>query len=114
MGVKEKIFDNYARFSPIPWFIGEYGANNQPRLRIKGDLEDMQTAAEQSTDFLGTTFFQFQTAYWMGSRNGPGFGRYGLFSLGETTLADEAAMSLCVLSFLAHPLPQHRFAMAPR
>jgi len=86
--IKEKIFDNYARFSPIPWFIGEYGANGQFAATIQGDLEDMQRTAERSSDFLGTTFFQFQTAYWKTAKTDLNFGQNGIFSLGAKTLAD--------------------------
>jgi len=86
--VKEKIADNYARFSPVPWFIGEYGANGQFAATIQGDLEDMQRTAERSSDFLGTTFFQFQTAYWKTAKTDLNFGQNGLFSLGAKTLAD--------------------------
>jgi len=87
--VKEKIANNYAKFSPVPWFIGEYGANNQFKATIQGDLEDMERLAEDSSDFLGTTFFQFQTAYWRGGGE-MNFGHYGLFSLGvdEKSLGD--------------------------
>merc|ERR1712151_915783 len=86
--VKEKIADNYARFSPIPWFIGEYGANGQFAATIQGDLEDMQRTAERDSDFLGTTFYQFQTAYWKTARTDLNFGQNGLFSLGSRSLAD--------------------------
>jgi len=86
--VKEKIADNYARFSPIPWFIGEYGANGQFAATIQGDLEDMQRTAERDSDFLGTTFFQFQTAYWKSATTELNFGQNGLFSLGTKTLGD--------------------------
>jgi len=87
--IKEKIAKNYARFSPVPWFIGEYGANNQFKATIQGDLEDMTNWAEENSDFLGTTFFQFQTAYWRGGGK-MNFGHYGLFSMGvdEKSLGD--------------------------
>jgi len=85
--VKEMIASKYANFAPIPWFIGEYGANRQPAARIRSDLEDMQRTAEANTGFLGSVFYQFETAYWKG-RMGLNFGHYGLFSLGTQTLAD--------------------------
>merc|ERR1719384_1374429 len=44
--VKEVIGRQYAQFSPIRWFIGEYGANGQPGATIQRDLEDMQRTAE--------------------------------------------------------------------
>merc|ERR1712151_257647 len=52
------------------------------------DLEDMQRTAERDSDFLGTTFFQFQTAYWKSARTDLNFGQNGLFSLGSRSLGD--------------------------
>lgn len=88
--VKEMIANKYAKFSPIPWFIGAYGANGQYASMIQADLEDMQrTAEEKDSHFLGTAFFQFQTAYFEGRpAQGNNFGHYGLFGLGANTFGD--------------------------
>merc|ERR1711992_508126 len=61
--VKAVIANNYAKYAPVPWFIGEYGANGQSYETIKGDLVDMQKTAEEDPNFLGASFFQFQTAH---------------------------------------------------
>jgi len=82
--VKEVISSKYAdTFGPIPWFIGEYGANGQSAALIQGDLEDMQrTAEEEGSNFLGAAFFQFQTAHFKGGAEL----NFGLFSLGSEKL----------------------------
>merc|ERR1740121_1171707 len=82
--VKEVIGNKYAdRFSPIPWFIGEYGAMGQPATTIQSDLEDMQTTAEtEGSDFAGAAFFQFQTAHFKGGSEL----NFGLFTLGSEKL----------------------------
>merc|ERR1740121_1527492 len=82
--VKQVIGSKYAdRFSPIPWFIGEYGANGQPATTIQNDLEDMQTTAEtEGSDFVGAAFFQFQTAHFKGGAEL----NFGLFRLGSEKL----------------------------
>merc|ERR1712241_1366357 len=37
--VKAVIANNYAKYAPVPWFIGEYGANGQSYETIKGGPE---------------------------------------------------------------------------
>mmetsp|Transcript_139140 Transcript_139140/g.352799 ORF Transcript_139140/g.352799 Transcript_139140/m.352799 type:complete len:696 (-) Transcript_139140:370-2457(-) len=93
--VDEMISKVYDQFSPIPWFIGEYGGNGQDKATIQADLMSMQQRASNSEDFLGAAFFQFQTTYWKGGAE-MNFGLFGLGSdiLGETgELCDE--MSPC-------------------
>jgi len=80
--VKAVIANNYAKYAPVPWFIGEYGANGQSYDTIKGDLVDMQKTAEEDPSFLGAAFFQFQTAHFKG---GPEL-NFGLFKLGDQEL----------------------------
>jgi len=78
--VNEVISRDYARFEPTPWFIGEYGANGQPKSVIRADLEGMQLAAEAAgSSFAGAVMFEFQTSYWKGGSEK----NFGLFSLGE-------------------------------
>merc|ERR1711933_527262 len=69
-------------FAPIPWFIGEYGANGQLASTIQADLEDMQNLAAQQSDFLGAAMFQFQTAHFKGGSEL----NFGLFRLGDEKL----------------------------
>lgn len=81
--VKSVIANNYAaKYAPVPWFIGEYGANGQSYNTIKEDLMDMQKTAEEDPNFLGAAFFQFQTAHFKG---GPEL-NFGLFKLGKEKL----------------------------
>lgn len=94
--VKEKVLAKYEQFAPIPWFIGEYGANGQTAASIQSDLEDMQRTAELEagdTGFLGAAFFQFQTAYWKGGSEM----NYGIFSLGAEKIG-----SVTPACFMAH------------
>merc|ERR1719480_594583 len=61
-----------------------------PRLLLTSSAlqhQHMDRTAEANTGFLGSAFFQFETAYWQG-RMGLNFGHFGLFSLGTKTLAD--------------------------
>merc|ERR1712038_891435 len=92
--VKAVVANNYAKFSPIPWFIGEYGANGQLAATIQGDLEDMQREAQQQTDFMGAAFFQFQTAHFKGGSEL----NFGLFSLGEQVLSEKSGLPVYCLS----------------
>merc|ERR1712087_346008 len=80
--VKAVVASNYAKYAPVPWFIGEYGANGQSYDTIKDDLVDMQKTAEEDPNFMGAAFFQFQTAHFKG---GPEL-NFGLFRLGERVL----------------------------
>jgi len=82
--VDEMISKVYDQFSPIPWFIGEYGGNGQDKATIQADLMSMQQRASNSEDFLGAAFFQFQTTYWKGGAEM----NFGLFSLGTDQLGE--------------------------
>jgi len=82
--VDEMVSKEYSRFAPVPWFIGEYGANGQDKATIQGDLAAMQKRASESDDFLGAAFFQFQTTYWKGGAEM----NFGLFSLGTEQLGE--------------------------
>jgi len=72
----------YEQFLPIPWFIGEYGANGQDETVIRADLESMDEQAKEGGAFWGAIFFQFQTTYWKGGAEQ----NFGLFGLQEKTL----------------------------
>lgn len=76
--VHELVSKNYAKFEPVPWFIGEYGALGQTKDVIQSDLVSMDTAASSGGSFSGVAFFQFQTAYWKGGAEM----NFGLFGLG--------------------------------
>jgi len=80
--VKAVVANNYGKYAPVPWFIGEYGANGQSYDTIKNDLVDMEKTAEKDPNFLGAAFFQFQTAHFKG---GPEL-NFGLFKLGDEEL----------------------------
>jgi len=75
--VDKIVSEQYAKFRPIPWFIGEYGANGQTKAQIRIDLEAMDRRAQDGGDFLGTTFYQFQSDY----QNGGLAKNFGLFAL---------------------------------
>merc|ERR1719401_535560 len=77
-----KVYDEH--FAPVPWFIGEYGANGLPTDVITSDLASMEEAAQAGRHFLGGVVFQFQTAYWKG---GPEV-NFGLFGLGGEKLGE--------------------------
>merc|ERR1712012_643906 len=86
--VKAVVANNYAKFSPIPWFIGEYGANGQLAETIQSDLEDMEKlATEEGSNFLGAAFFQFQTAHFKGGSEL----NFGVFKLGSEKLTEISA-----------------------
>mmetsp|Transcript_107689 Transcript_107689/g.332700 ORF Transcript_107689/g.332700 Transcript_107689/m.332700 type:complete len:741 (-) Transcript_107689:97-2319(-) len=83
--VRDVIGGNYAHFEPTPWFIGEYGANGQPRDVIEDDLKAMQHAAlEKDSSFMGVTFFQFQTA----NQKGGSELNFGMFDLGTEQITE--------------------------
>merc|ERR1740121_229800 len=49
---------HYHQFEPIPWFIGEYGANGMSSAAIKAELECMEKAAQDENDpFMGMISF---------------------------------------------------------
>merc|ERR1712241_1230755 len=90
--VKAVIEGDYAkRFAPIPWYIGEYGANGQDFDTGKGDMESIQALAEQDPLFLGAVFFQFQVAYFKGGSEM----NFGLFGLGNEKLGEIPANEGC-------------------
>jgi len=85
--VRDVIGQNYEQFLPIPWFIGEYGANGQPKSVIQRDLVVMQREVEKEGAFLGVAFFQFQTAYFKGGSEM----NFGLFELQKGEAVTETA-----------------------
>jgi len=87
--VRENIGSAYDQFLPTPWFIGEYGASQQPEAIIRNDLMDMQREAEAGGAFMGVAFHQFQTAYWKG---GSGMS-FGIFALQDEKVTETAWIS---------------------
>jgi hypothetical protein len=79
--VKEFIGSGYEEtVGAIPWFIGEYGALWNTADEIERDMQAIDADARDSTPFVGSAFFQFQTSY----RKGFGTERnFGIFSLGD-------------------------------
>jgi len=98
--VNAMVSKEYARFSPAPWFIGEYGANGQPADVIQADLEAMHKSASESSGFLGAAVFQFQTAHWKGGSEM----NFGLFRLGDQELG--STDEICAGSY-CHTYPVH-------
>merc|ERR1719330_1196557 len=82
--VRDLISQDYSRFHPTPWFIGEYGGNGQDEDVIRADLQSMQAYAVGSDSFLGAAFFQFQTTYWKGGAEM----NFGLFGLGDDQIGE--------------------------
>lgn len=80
--VRDLINASYQQFVPVPWFIGEYGANGLTQEVIKSDLHDIEARAAGNDPFMGAAVFQFQTAYWKGGSEM----NFGLFSLGKKLL----------------------------
>lgn len=79
-GIVGYMAQHYYQFEPIPWFIGEYGANGMDQDAIEAELADMEeTAGDETNPFLGMAFFQFQTAYFKGGSEK----NFGLFRLGD-------------------------------
>jgi len=77
-GLKGMLADSYAPFLPRPWFIGEMGFNGAHGDDIEAELKAMHTYATEGRGFLGTFFFQFQTAYFKGQGSELNFGMFGL------------------------------------
>merc|ERR1712194_132380 len=50
--VREDIGSAYDQFLPTPWFIGEYGASQQPEAIIRNDLMDMGPQAKQRSQVM--------------------------------------------------------------
>merc|ERR1712050_227168 len=84
MFVDRIVSEHYAPFRPLPWMIGEYGANMKTSAVIREDLEAMERRANDGGDFVGAIFFQFQTAH----LNGGLAKNFGLFSLGSTVIGE--------------------------
>jgi len=65
---------------PRPWIIGEMGFNGYHSSIIETELEAMSKHAMEGKGFLGSFFFQFQTAYfkWGSELN------FGMFGLGPS------------------------------
>lgn len=83
-----------ALFKPIPWFVGEYGANGQMASTIRHDLENIDRKSKENDMFLGAGFFQFQTAYFKGGSET----NFGLFALGKQVLATQGSLPVYCLS----------------
>jgi len=84
-GILGYMAQHYYQFEPIPWFIGEYGANGLPRETIMSELATMDDSARNSTNpFMGMAFFQFQTAYFKGGSEM----NFGLFRLGDRQIGE--------------------------
>merc|ERR1712087_426184 len=77
-GLKGMLADQYAPLLPRPWFVGEMGFNGVHGDVIERELDAMHRYAQEGHGFLGTFFFQFQTAYWKGGSEL----NYGMFGLG--------------------------------
>ena len=87
--VHDVVSKNYGPFGNRSWFIGEFGALNQPHTAIQSDMKAMAELAHNSSDpFLGVTVFQFQTAYQIGGSEMA----FGLFGLGKEKVADTGNM----------------------
>jgi len=84
-GTVDYMNEHYHRFEPVPWYIGEYGANGMPEDAIMSELKSMdETARDATNPFMGMAFFQFQTAYFKGGSEE----NFGLFRLGDTKIAE--------------------------
>jgi len=77
-GLKEMLADHYAPLLPRPWFIGEMGFNGIHSDVIERELDAMHRYALEDNGFLGTFFFQFQTAHWKGVGSELNYGMFGL------------------------------------
>jgi len=92
--VEAMIGGEESKFAPIPWFVGEYGANGQMAATIQRDLENIARKAQVDDMFLGAAFFQFQTAYFKGGSEM----NFGLFGLGEQKFAESSDLPVRCLS----------------
>lgn len=104
-GLKGMLADNYAPMLPRPWFIGEMGFNGAHSSIIESELKAMHAYAEEGNGFLGTFFFQFQTAYfkWGSELN------FGMFGLGAAVVDADS----CLLEgkeFQVHCLTSRQWA----
>mmetsp|Transcript_83149 Transcript_83149/g.252081 ORF Transcript_83149/g.252081 Transcript_83149/m.252081 type:complete len:765 (-) Transcript_83149:15-2309(-) len=107
--VNSVISGNYEPFKPTPWFIGEYGANGQPRDVIEQDLRDMQRHAASDAAFMGVNFFQFQTANQKGGSE-MNFGMFGLSSSNSVSnerIATKTYTAWCLTPMKAKTMGDH-------
>jgi len=98
--VDSVVSSNYEPFKPMPWFIGEYGANGQPRDVIEKDLSAMQRRAASDAIFMGVTFFQFQTA----NQKGGSEMNFGMFDLGDEAIGETGGVCDDGLACLQWPV----------
>jgi len=79
--LRNMVAPDYLRLGyPRPWIIGEMGFNGEHADKLTDDLVSMNDyASNKSTQYLGSFFFQFQTAYF---KSGPEL-NYGMFGLGH-------------------------------
>merc|ERR1711972_601253 len=79
-----------------PWdFVNAMISGEQPKFApIQRDLENINQKAEEDDMFLGTAFFQFQTAHFKGGSET----NFGLFRLGEQTLLESSGLPVYCLS----------------
>jgi len=84
-GITGYMAEHYKDLEPIPWFIGEYGANGLPEEAIERELQAMDDLARDQTDpFMGMAFFQFQAAYFKGGSEM----NFGLFRMGDRQIGE--------------------------
>merc|ERR1712076_107712 len=86
--LKGMLADHYAPLLPRPWFIGEMGFNGIHSDVIERELDAMHKYALEGHGFLGTFFFQFQTAYFKGGSEL----NYGMFGLGAPLVGTTAKL----------------------
>jgi len=77
--IKAVVAQNYEKFLPVPWFIGEYGGNGQDEDLIRSDFQSIQAYSAERNAFLGAAFFQFQAVH----EKGVPEMYFALFGLGE-------------------------------
>lgn len=82
--LKHLVAPDYLRIGfPRPWIIGEMGFNGEHADKLTEDLISMnEYASNKSAQFLGSFFFQFQTAYFKTDSEL----NYGMFGLGHQNL----------------------------
>merc|ERR1740121_2799728 len=101
-GILGYMKEHYYQFEPIPWFIGEYGANYMPKKAIQKELKDMDKSALNVNDpFMGMNFYQFQAAYFKGGSEM----NFGLFRLGNRKLGETG--DVCDKTFGCKKFPVH-------
>lgn len=81
-GLDGMVANQYAKHFSRPWMVGEMGFNGQHQDTIQTELKTMHDFAQGPNYFLGSFFFQFQTAY---QKTGAEL-NFGMFGLGSKTL----------------------------